>query len=288
MVDVAQMKIAVSTLNERRAERIKLRQEAERTRTLTAAERSLTADDAKYFSSVERAFRRGIEDRGKALKQLAAIAPPFQIILFTPFMVWATPPRILIDSHIESGNNWAKIHSIYDRTGGDGQTTDGVFFYFFWQNDTGADALVNVESELMLNGICGAGVAAAWMPNVGGGDVQVYAQLNPFEWWNQPPTQPLQQPGQEQLVKDLWNPAPCCRWLFVQGRKKTAIISGDYKIYYDTFLIPNNDVAVFEVGLSLTHSIIGTGETWVDFLDDSLILCPLLELDILHSGGGRP
>jgi hypothetical protein len=137
-------------------------------------------------------------------------------------MIWAEPAHILMDSHIESENNWAKVLSKYG-TGGY-WNFDQVFFYFLWENGTGADAVVNVTSFMLLNGTCSAWANADWLPNVFGlgPDTQliVSAGLTLFEWWNQPPTQPLRQPGQEQNVVTLSVDGGCCRWFFRKGKRK--------------------------------------------------------------------
>src|SRR5262249_16730248 len=121
MVDVSEIKTALFALNERRRERAKLLRVVRSSQQPTSPAFQNQMDYlAKYFSLAEDAFRRGIEDQDKATEQLATVAPPFTptyIRLETPFMIWAEPAHILMDSHIESENNWAKVLSKYG-TGG--------------------------------------------------------------------------------------------------------------------------------------------------------------------------
>jgi hypothetical protein len=295
MVDVSQMKTALSTLRERRRERIKLLQAAERSVRLTKPSnlQSQTADVAKYFSSTEEAFRRAMEGRRKALEQLAALAPPSlptYVRLETPFMIWADPPDILLDSHIEAENNWAKVYSEYGQSvkhpERDYWNLDQVHFYFFWENDKlGADAVVNVTSNLMLNGICYVQADAEWIPNIFGGfqgktELIVSAGLLVVEWWNQPPTELF---GQDQIVTDLTVDNPCCVWFGRQDKTAYATISGSYDVHYDMFRIPNKGAAVFEVTVGLSH-FASSGISWANFrYGNSLILCPALELEIFKA-----
>jgi hypothetical protein len=65
--------------------------------------------------------------------------------------------------------------------------------------------------------------------------------------------------------------------------RKDAVISNEYNVYYDMFLIPKRDVAVFEVGVGLSHEATD-GWTSVDFNSgNSSILCPRLELEIMSA-----
>ena len=300
MVAVSE-KIVLSALTEKRRKR-ELCLAAERSQRLTGRKpnklglgairsQELTADVAKYFSSVEEAFRRGIEGRRQALERLGAVAPPYTptfVILETAFGIGSDPPNILFDSVDESENNWAKCLSEY--SGGDYLTTDDVGFFFLWDNETGADVVVNVASFLMLNGTCSVWTNAAWLPNVFSGfeptvELTISANLTLFELWNQPPTHPLQKPGQFQIVKPLKVDAPCCRWIpFIDGKQETAVISGDFNVNYDMFRIPNHGRAMFEVGVGMSHfASTSDSVSWADFEHSpGLILCPHLELEIFQ------
>ena len=161
-------------------------------------------------------FRHGINGRRKALEQLATIAQPYTptfITLDTPFRIWANRfapdsneplgTDILVDSHIAPLNNRAKILLNYSA---DASFTDRLNFYFFWRNETGGDAVVNVTSYLTLNGSCKVHAKSSLLhglvaPNFS--QVSVDAKLSVFEWWNEPPTEPLSEAGQLQNVTSL-------------------------------------------------------------------------------------
>ena len=236
-------------------------------------------------------FRHGIDDRRKAIQQLETVAKPYAptfIVLETPFLIWANRflpnsndplgTNILVDSHIEPLNNWAKILLNY-ATDDAFFATDRLNFYFYWRNETGSDAVINVASFLTLNGSCRAHAKSSFWhglltPNFS--QVSVDAELSVFEWWNDPPTEPLSEPGQVQNVTTLT--ATGGMW---SGDSKSTLVSANCQVTYDIFRIPSNDVAVFEVGLSLQYGIAG-GDLNVDFsFEENLVLCPYLQLEVL-------
>ena len=242
--------------------------------------------------------RHGIDGRRKALEQLATIArAPNFIMLNKPFLIWANrffPPStdpnatdILRDTHIEPLNSWAKIILNYasdDFFSATQFATDQLNFYFFWRNESGFDAIVNVTSYLTLNGSCmvhaNAGGLGLYHPN----GVTVYAGLSVFEWWNEPPTEPLSEPNQSQKVTHV-GAGPN---VFSGDTREALIPPTDYQVTYNIFRAPSNDLAVFEVGLSLDW-FVNNGSVNVDFsFEDQLVMCPFLQLEVFTVGPWRP
>jgi hypothetical protein len=267
-IDVSKMKIALSSIGE----------------TLHKQK----SNPSKYFSTSEDAFRLGVDNRRKALKLLGTITQPFtptHVEIDTPFLIWASrngtqASDILIDSHIEKSNNWAKIALRTEASG-----NDKVSFYFFWQNTTGSGVVVNVSSYLMLNGFCEAHADHGWIwipywgaNTIGFSNLSVDAELSPLEWWNQPPTQPLHEPGQLQNVVTLNTSGG---WGFLSpGETKSEYVSDNYHVTYDMFHIPRDAAAVFEVSLNLNYYSYN-GSVYVDFSPDTyLVLCPYLQLEV--------
>jgi len=237
-------------------------------------------------------FRHGIDVRRKALELLATIAQPYTptfIALNTPFLIWANRflphsneplgTDILVDSHIEPLNNWAKILLNY-ATDDAFFATDRLNFYFVWRNETGSDAVVNVASYLTLNGSCKVHANSSFWHGLATppfSQVSVDAELSVFEWWNEPPTEPLSEPGQLQNVIPILK----AEGGEFSGDGKSTLVSANCQLTYNIFRIPSNDVAVFEVGLSLTWGI-AEGDVNVDFsFEDNLVLCPYLQLEVL-------
>jgi hypothetical protein len=240
-------------------------------------------------------LRQGIDAQQAALRQrVARPSTPIFIALDTPFLIWAnrflpnsTDPlgtNILVDSHIESLNNWAKILLNYSKDDSF-SATDRLNFYFLWRNETGGDAVVNITSSLTLIGSCKVhangsfwhGVAA---PNFS--QVSVDAVLSVFEWWNQPPTEPLPETSQTQNVTSLsvqggvWS-----------GDGRSKLFSGNFPVAYNSFHIPSNDVGVFEVGVSLNWALVA-GDVNVDFsFQSNIIQCPSLLLEVITASAKK-
>jgi hypothetical protein len=160
----------------------------------------------RYRLEKQAAFRKGVESRLKAREVLAAIPPPpliEHVSLNRPFLIW--PHRSngvfnsFFDSHIQPLNNFANIHVTlsFDDTF---FVCDDVGFYFIWQNDTGSDAVLNVEALLDLSGWGGVWAKAGWYwtpfwmgTNEGESRMVLTATLTLLEWWNDPSTRPLLQ-----------------------------------------------------------------------------------------------
>jgi hypothetical protein len=237
-------------------------------------------------------FRHGVDGRRKALELLSIISQPYTstfIMLNTPFLIWANRYEndqmegtdILVDSHIEPLNNWAKVVLNREATGDNVIfATDQLNFYFFWTNTTGYDALVNVTSYVALNGSCRVHADSNFTTALWGVDpfsqVSIDAEISIFEWWNEPPTEPLWESSQLQNVTSL--SAEGGVW---SGDGHSKLFSGDYQLSYNIFRIPSNESAVFEVGLGLNYGI-WKGNLNVDFsFEDNLVLCPYLQLQVL-------
>ena len=98
-----------------------------------------------------------------------------------------------MDSHVEPLNNWAKILLNYPKDNAF-SATDRLNFYFLRKNDTGGDAVVNITSPLTLIGSCKVHANGSFSHALAApifSQVGIDAVLSIFEWWNQPPTEPL-------------------------------------------------------------------------------------------------
>jgi hypothetical protein len=239
------------------------------------------------------AFRKAIDRRQEAIRLLSNIGTPFtpaRVIIDTPLLIWVQhnlpeTANILVDSNIEPNGSWAKTYSALESDGDVFAANDDLNFYFIWQNSTGQDAVINVNSFLMLDGLCNAWGHNEWVSNpwgwqaFGHAEVAITAQLSLLEWWNQPPTTPLKQPGQRQEVLNLAHNGHWAGGGPSIGTDEN--VSNNYHLTYDTFGIPADKVAVFEVGLKIV--LYGwDGRCSADFSTDPFtIVCPRLELEIL-------
>ena len=262
--------------------------------TLFSIKREKQARNARgpeIFDAASKAFRNGVAGRLKARDLLAAgviPAGPAPVTLDSPFLIWAFrnggPANIHSDTHIEPLNSWARFMSQW-KQGGSFLGHDEVDFFFLWQNDTGSDAVVDVESQLMLAGRSSvfADSGLVWSPfwgqgTIGNSRLRIESELTLLEWWNQPPTQPLQQPGQQHEVVDM---SADGGWILLgSGNGDSLWLSGSHHGHYDMFLVPAGAVAVFEVSLNMYYSGF-KGEGSVDFQTaNESLSCPYVQLTV--------
>jgi hypothetical protein len=249
-----------------------------------------------FFTHEDEAFREGVSGRLKAYDLLATPVPPGKPInarLETPFLIWAfrngVTVTILDEAHIEPLNSWAKFGTRWQHEGGIGPH-DEVVFYFLWQNETSSDAVVNVESQLMMNGTCSAYAESRLIPLIGKAylglgvwdesKLSLDAELKLLEWWHQPATQPLRQPGQLRDVLDVGVSGgfTLAQWGARLGGESWTL-SGSHHVYYDRFYIPADAVAIFEVSLRMQYSG-DSGWSEVNFHDptQAALVCPYVAL----------
>jgi len=264
---------------------------------LSAVERRLhtrRSGGTANFAPAKAAFQSGMASHARArglltVKPDRPFAPGF-VTLKAPFLIWALrdateASQILVDSHIEPMNSWARISF---RDEGTISADQRVNFYFLWRNDVGADVVVDVSTYLMLNGFCEVHASHGWIwtpfwgaSTIGQCDMTVNAELTVLEWWNEPPTEPLREPGQLQEVVTL---SANGGWGFASaGQTRSEFVSNNFHLYYDTFAIPRDSVALFEV--SLVANYVGyKGMVSVDFAsyDGAMILCPSVELAVVN------
>jgi hypothetical protein len=252
-------------------------------------------DPVADVSALREAFHKGVESRRKAWDALGAIAQPYTpsyVTIDTPFLIRAyrqgePTTALLLDSYMGPLKSEARFRSEiedYTFTGGI-LNEDEVSFYFLWQNDTAGNAVIDVESSLMLFGRwwVRAKSGLLWSPwspgSAGHAKLKVSGELSLWEWWNQPPTHPLRQASQLQQVmtQDIsggWS-------LFGAGfESDVGRISGNYYFHYDKLFVPANGVVVFEVTLRMNGSGYDAGVGAVFNELNHSVICPYVQLEI--------
>jgi hypothetical protein len=259
---------------------------------------TLAAEDATHVDSDRQTLRYQIEGRQKAFEAINAhpIGGHFastRIVLDKPFLIWQTPrPNLneFIDSHYESLNSSVKI-KIDTNTGSD---ITLFSFYFFWVNDGDFAAGVNVDSSLILNGICEVEAATGFFSGDRCG-LSLSAQLTLLEWWNQPDGQPTQPLPQNSQFKTLASLDASGGGIFSSPDFKSRIFSFESAdVSFDAFLIPAHSGAVFEVSVGVSYAFTDGGEDiadliLVDFADNAagrFISCPSVNLELLTAPPG--
>jgi hypothetical protein len=295
--DISDMRDALAALKREDARVAKIRQGRRRGGRLAEFRRetqSQLTGFSEVFASEETAFRGGVSSRLKAHDLLASPglpATPIYTRLEKPFLIWAfrdgRPIGILDETHIEPLNSWARFRTRWQQQGVIGPK-DEVVFYFMWQNDTPGDAVVDVESHLLLNGSCWAYAESGWIPPIWWGtgtfgemELGIDAELKLLEWWNQPASQPLQQPAQSVEIAELRVEGGFTlgSWGAKLGGEARTLLGSHY-LHYNGFLVPAGAVAVFEVSLRMHYGGFNGGSCEVDFLEParSSLVCPYVEL----------
>jgi hypothetical protein len=238
----------------------------------------------KESSTVRDGLRAGLESWHTTLERFratdATLVSPFVpgfVLLETPFIIWPTLGLVMEDSHVEPRNNWAKITGRSERSSG----TENLRFIFVWDNPHDRFTAINVASFLRLNGSCGAsadGGTAGIFPG-GTSHLHLKAFLNVWEWWNQPPTNPVQLATQTRAALDM--SADGGGWFSAVGDIEVKSVNGNFDVGYDLFVLPPNGVAVFEVTLLVSYENDG-GLIQVDFSSGSFdVMCPELAIAVL-------
>jgi hypothetical protein len=219
---------------------------------------------------------RGIRTRREALQQLAA--GPQYVALDTPFLIWPTNGIDLDDSVIEAWGSWAKFELYVRNHGGTSQTgQEELGFYFLWENPSDNTAYVDVDAFLVLNGVCSALAEGGTFPGDRYAKVDTDATLKIFEWWEQPPTQPLPQTDQVQRASTL--SVDRGGWFDYTHVEIDDVFRG-FDLRYELFAVPARAVVVFEVSCAFSYEL-ETGLVWNYFtIDDHEVICPFIQVRI--------
>jgi hypothetical protein len=242
------------------------------------------ADAIKHSPAVRDRVRYGVHSWRNTIERFllpnAALVSQFLpgfVEIKTPFIIWPTNGLELIDSHIEPGNNWAKITGESTASSGN----ENLRFIFVWDNPVDRFAAVNVASFLALNGSCEAGADGGTAGIFPGGtsSLQLQAFLNVWQWWEQPPTQAFPEVTQRRDVLNL--SADGGGWFGSVGAIEVRSVSGNFDVSYSLFVLPPNGVAVFEVTLLVSYQN-DDGRIALDFSSGAFeVMCPEVAIAIL-------
>jgi hypothetical protein len=235
------------------------------------------AEAVEQSSSVKDALRYGVESRRKTIEHLATLAPPPEYeVLDTPFLIWPTVGVFFADSHYEPWNSWAKITLDSSRTEG----REELSFYFLWVNPRDTFAVINVDTDLVLNGFCWVESDGGILPGTRHAGIILHARLFSWEWWNQPPTSPLWPNGiYEQALFIQTNTGA----VFDDGDSEFAVVFSAHDLRHNLFLVPPQESVVFEVVLDVLYGTSeDSGSIHVDFASGAFaVLCPAVSIAIV-------
>jgi hypothetical protein len=244
--------------------------------------RSEDAELARHLDSDRRAFDQALHDRRSAFEALTAGIPrPGVITLDKPFLIWDNMSNTLVGSQIEPMNSFANV-SVDTNTGGG---TNVLTFYFFWENDTDQNVVLDVTSALILNGRCAVGAGKGILS----GDaafIDLFAIMNLLQWWRQPPTSPLPEQTQDQQILFFQVEGG---GVFGDPDSKSQVFSfTPFEFSYTNFLVPPKSPIVIEVTVFFSYNFSSGGRDIndfiiMDFADPTLgrrVICPSVELEI--------
>ena len=257
--------------------RIRAQQQKEMQRLLkeagTAAIKRSSSRNKELTHGVEN-WRKNIE-RFRDATLVSKFVPAFEVV-DTPFLIWPTNDLELEDSHIQPWNNTAKIRGLWRDTG-----SENLRFIFVWDNPIDKWVVVNVESNLAVNGACDAFAEGGFL--VGSlNSVFVRASLNVWEWWNQPPTMLSPQATQTQRVLAVAASGGGFLSNLGGGSVDSASASGIHDLRRTLFSLPPHGVAVFEVALEFFYDNTGGGMIQANFASgDFGVKCPAVVIALL-------
>jgi hypothetical protein len=244
----------------------------------------------KTFADAQKTFRRGIANRRKALEYLAGpIQPPFinYITLDTPFFLWTHDAGILVDSHMEPWNSWAKIY--WDLVTDDYiDNTEELRFYFLWTNPSDSLVAVNINTSLMVQGYISMGgndnfLVGGFAGLVGG------AYLDVNQWGGEPPSSPPPADAHTgRFILEESAPGSSLNGL-LDAHRETFDLVDVYDLQINYFAVPAHANVVFQVSLACDSLIDRGGVILVDFANnefDNKIICPYVQLELYGPASG--
>jgi hypothetical protein len=229
---------------------------------------------------IRKTLRAGLANKIKALGTLANLpAAPFLTIIDRPFLIWAKPrSNIIWDSHIGSGDSWAKVKAVGE-SGDKVWGTDTLSFYFLWDNPTPYYAVIDAATFITFNGFARAHAEGSFWGGIDPSSsrysyLSMWTSLTLWQWSDNPPT-PSGTPSQN--ILSLSAEAG-----FFEDTE-TSAVSGSSDHSYTHYVVNPSGVIVFEVSLAMSYSVFD-GHTLSDFSDGSYeVSCPYMVVGLLSA-----
>jgi hypothetical protein len=237
------------------------------------------ATAAQRAPKAREVLRAVIANRRKALETLLTLplAPPYLYVLDRPFLIWGAPhSNILIDTHIEPWNSWAKIRVVAE-TGGDHKSgEERLSFYFIWENETDYYAVIDASTVLAAHGACRAraegGLGYLLLPPPA--LLSATANLRLWQWSAQPQTWVATPPS---TVFELAAEAG------VFEDTRTTSVWDSFDLDYRSFAVQPRGVVVIEVILAVSYHLFD-GHVLANFADGSYeVGCPFVVVGLLSA-----
>jgi hypothetical protein len=254
--------------------------------------KSVKAELDEEMSALASSRSHAMAARRKALDLLAASDPLFAPVFLTlkPFLIWASPSNMLVDSHIDAlAFSWAKLsrsHEVdywdpgFPAAQFDYLWNDRLTFYYLWENPSTQHVVLNAKCSMVFNGVC---VAAADTGLIYGHTTGLgcHVKLIPVEWWNQPPTDAhLQQQSSSSVF--IIQAESGGIWTLETGELAVKWLSAvTREVRYDLFVVPPGAVAMFRAEVLFAYEL-ADGHVGIDFATQpSYSISSLFQLELL-------
>jgi hypothetical protein len=176
----------------------------------------------------------------------ATVASPQYFLLDNAIEILANGGVTLVSKHTGPSPEFNSAQFVFDASATDeGFGTPGngeVSFGFIWKNPSDADAVVNINGYIALNGLCSVISNGGWFGE-GFSNLYVSTSLRINELWN-PPPEPMEQPSQSQQALSL-----SCDSIGLFASSHTAFenLFRGFDLQYSQLVFPPKGTAIFEV-----------------------------------------
>jgi len=261
--------------------------------------KSVKAELDEEMSALASSRSHAMAARRKALDLLAASDPLFAPVFLTvkPFLIWASPSNMLVDSHIGAlGHSWAKLSFSHEldwaHTGFPGVPfhpawVSRLTFYYVWENPSAQHTVLNAKCSMEFNGLCevAADTGIIYGTTTGLG---CFAELTPVEWWNQPPTDSHRQQQSFSRVFEIQADSGGI-WTLETGDLAVKWLSAvTSEPRYDLFVVPPGAFAMFRADVWFFYEL-ADGHVGIDFASQpSYSISSLLQLELLTTPALAP
>jgi hypothetical protein len=224
-------------------------------------------------------FKRSTVRNRRDLR-IPAINPPTVVVLDTPNSIHATPGTMLTAFHIQPRNSTAQIHHAVPFDGGVDESNNAdatVSFSFWWENSSlNPVLLTNIASHFAINGVWEVDAECDVIyPGFNSTSIWSYVELRIVEFWNQPPSSPPYEYGQDATVVDeLRADGGLCLTDSPQTTKREWVFNKNYGVKYSSLEVPPKGVVLFKMRLFISTLLFG-GFCLADV--KSSIVCPFVQ-----------
>jgi hypothetical protein len=249
------------------------------------------------WGAAEAAFHQGMNYRAQAWQILSRPFLSTFIALDQPFLIWELPnpeTNVWIDTHVEPLNSFVKFEVI-TKSGAD---STSFVFYFIWTNASDFAAVINVDTSLVLSGLCQV-LADGGVLRGHTNSITLQANLQLVRWfgWGVDPVTgasndqtpfPFPQSTQSQKIAQLsqyggdWFDDP-------SGDNERTFVFQPFALSCDLVPIPPRASMLFEVSLMSSYGTEDGGggdgdRIAIDFAQDKFarrLICPALQIELL-------